>query len=213
MTVEVQWPDGKYSLPQSKSTCPKGFKSGWVFQDNQDYRNRNSWTPSNGFNTYVKVDLGEDYKMYYCTKTDASGHGFTWPKGSYCIARYGGHCPTGFNTGSIKWDDEDNNNRNAHHNPVPDGDYGSDTKIEYCCREDGHYDNEILLPPKFPFVLYRFHGQCQRVKGMARPVEVKLHFDDEDSNNKNECWRKVPDGPCRNHEDHNVYMCYYPPQF
>lgn len=32
--------------------------------------------------------------MCYCTKTTYSGSGY-WPNGNYCIARYGGSCPTG----------------------------------------------------------------------------------------------------------------------
>ena len=210
MTVELQWPDGTYSLPQAAGGCPAAdWFSGWRYQDNEDDSNDNYWDPSN-LNSYLKIDLGRNFRSYYCTKTHSSGSGFTWPKGNYCIARYGGSCPSGFQDGSIFWDDEDDSNKNNLVHPLPDGDYGKNTRIYYCCRSDGSSANEILLPPTKAFVLYCHYGVCQRIKGMNLPVTLKLHFDDEDSHNINSCSGDRPDGPCG--RNHDVYMCYYSPR-
>ena len=68
----------------------------------------------------------------------------------------------------------------------------------------------MLLPPKKAFALYRFGGTCQKVLGMHDPVQLFVHFDDEDSRNANSCSGNRPDGPCnRNHE---LNLCYYSPR-
>jgi hypothetical protein len=41
---------------------------------------------------------------------------------------------SGFNSGFIYWDDEDHNNENSHGGTLPDGEFGRNTKIYYCCR-------------------------------------------------------------------------------
>ena len=207
MAIDLQWPGGKYSLPQAAGGCPDtDWFSGWRYQDTEDSDNNNSWEPSN-LKSYLKIDVGGNYRFYYCTKTFSSGSVFTWPKGTYCIARYGGSCPSGFVAGAIYWDDEDSNNNNKLERPIPDGEYSSNTKIEYCCRNDGSPTNEILLPPRKPFILYRRYGNCQRVKGMNEPVQLKVYFDDEDSDNNNKCYGDRPDGICGG--NHDIYMCYY----
>ena len=208
MTVLVQWPGGTYSLPQAKDGCPPGWSSGWRYQDNEDDDNANSWTPSN-MNSYMRVDLGGNYRTYYCTKTSAGSNIFVWPRGKYCISRYGGSCPDGFFGGSIYWDDEDDNNANRYQSPIPDGDYGSNTRIQYCCRSDAGHSEQMLLPPTEAFILYRYEGACQQVMGMNDPVQLKLHYDDEDSRNNNSCSGNHPDS-CGD-RNHDLYLCYYSP--
>ena len=74
MTVELPWPDDVYSLPQTGSgQCPDDFVAGWVYQDNEDTNNENSWDPSN-LSAYLKADLGSNYNISYCTKEHASGN-------------------------------------------------------------------------------------------------------------------------------------------
>lgn len=210
MTIPLQWPSGKYSLPQAATGCPDtDWFSGWRYQDNEDSDNANSWEPSN-LSGYLKVDLGRNYRTYYCTKTFSSESGFSWPKGNYCIARYGGSCPSGFSDGSVYWDDEDGDNENSLEDPIPDGNYGRNTLTHYCCRNDASPANEILLPTKEPFVLYRRYGVCQKVRGMREPVLLKLHFDDADGDNEDSCSGDHPDATCAGNQD--LYMCYYSPQ-
>ena len=207
MRIEVQWPSGKYALPQAKDGCPANdWLSGWRYQDNEDDNNANSYDPSN-VNNYLRIDTGRNLKTYYCTKTFSSGNGFTWPKGNYCIARYGGSCPSDFSSGSIHWDDEDDKNANGLQRPIPDGDYGRNTKIQYCCRSDGSANSEIMLPPTNDFILYRYNGVCQRVKCMDTR-QLKIHFDDEDSKNANSCSGAHPDNSVCS-RNHDIYMCHY----
>ena len=40
----------------------------------------------------------------------------------------------GFQTGSVFWDDEDDNNANGYGGVLPSGDFGRNTRINYCCR-------------------------------------------------------------------------------
>ena len=210
MSVTVQWPDGTYSLPKPARECPgSGWSTGSRHQDNEDSNNANSYTPSN-FKNYMKIDLGRNIKTYYCTKTFGGNSGFVWPKGNYCIARRGGNCPSGFKTGSIYWDDEDDGNANSFEAPLPDGTYNTNTLVEFCCRNDESAVKEIILPPTKPFILYRHNRICQRIKGMNNAVPLWLKTDDEDSSNRNNCSGDHPDANCGG--NHELFFCYYSPR-
>ena len=156
----------------------------------------------------MRIELGGNYKTYYCTKTSSgSTSSSAWPRGSYCIARYGGNCPSGFSSGYKRWDDEDSSNRNSQQDPIPDGSYGSNTLIQYCCRRDGSVSVGMVLPTAQPFVLYRYGGTCQTVTGMT-VRQLYLHFDDEDSRNNNYCSGTHPDDSSCG-RNHDLYFCYY----
>ena len=181
--------------------------SGWRYQDNENDNNENHWRPSD-IESCIDLDVGRNLKTYYCTKI-VDGGSPSWPSGTYCIARHGDNCPSGFFSGLIHWDDEDSNNNNNLMNPVPSGRYDRNTEIDFCCRSDGNHDSPMILPPTEPFALYRYGERCQKVLGMNNPIELFLHYDDEDSNNANRCSGNHPGGSCiRNHE---LYFCYYTP--
>ncbi|XP_061178869.1 uncharacterized protein LOC133187488 [Saccostrea echinata] len=202
----VKWPRGTYTLVKPKSGCPPGWLEGWRHQDNEDDDNKNSLADGHHF----FGDFGRNMKFYYCTKdpNDINDEGF-WPAGNYCILKHGATCPpTGFKSGSIHWDDEDSRNKNSLGGTLPSGSYNKNTRIEYCCRKDGSYTNEILLPTAQPFYLLRFTSQCQLVRGMY-VREEKVHFDDEDKNNKNSVSGSYPFGA--GGRNHNLYYCYYFP--
>ncbi len=190
---------------RSSSGCPSGWSPGSIYQDNEDNGNANSYSPSY-ITSYLTFGTGPNFRTYYCTKTFSNGVG-SWPKGRYCIARFGGNCPSGFHSGFRYWDDEDNNNGNARQGTYPDGIYGRDTRTYYCCRNDGNVHSEIALPSTMPFVLYRYQSTCQRVRGMYH-TDLSIHFDDEDSGNANSCSGvKYPEGSCG--RNHNLNLCYY----
>jgi len=46
---------------------------------------------------------------------------------------------------------------------LPDGVYGCNTKIFFCCRSDGPADLPILLPTSVPFFLLKYGDHCQKV--------------------------------------------------
>ena len=201
------WPDGTYSMPEHKSSgCPEsdGFfwRTGYVHQDNEDKDNENS-CPSFEF----KGSCLENLEVYYCSKTVTSGDvGINWPRGSYCIVAKG-NCPTGFDRGSVYWDDEDSNNKNKISGIVPDGSYGSNTRIYYCCRDDSHPHNPITLPTGKKFFLLKFHRDgCQEVNGM-RVAERKVRTDDEDNNNNNKRSSPYPYGVSGS--NNRLTYCYY----
>ena len=109
----------------------------------------------------------KNIKTQFCTKTDTThDYGIIWPKGSYCIGKKGS-CPGGFAHGWIRWDDEDKRNRNSFSGILPDGVYNKNTRVDFCCRNDGFPTNLIILPMDKPFYLYRLcRDGCQRVRGM-----------------------------------------------
>ena len=68
---------------------------------------------------------------------------------------------TGFREGEIFWDDEDDGNLNSVTGVLPDGVYNQDTKIKFCCRNDGDYRTAISLPPVryvLPWTSFHVYG-------------------------------------------------------
>ena len=203
--LSVRWPYGRYAIPRSAAGCPSGWSTGYRYSDNEDTANINS--ESTGVETRMNVIVGRNTRMNYCVKTSrgffSSG---SWPRGRYCIARKGGSCPTGFRAGSVYWDDEDFLNANSRSGTLPDGTYGRDTKIYFCCRSDGSTLLSIRLPTATPFILYRFGSACQRVSGMSVYSDY-IFTDDEDTFNINRCTGSHPAGSCG--RDIRINFCYY----
>ena len=112
----------------------------------------------------------------------------------------------GFEEGSIKWDDEDTKNDNDASGVLPDGDYGKDTVVDFCCRSDGSTDKPIELPMREPFFLLKHSSRCQEVTGM-RVTEEWVFWDCEDKENKNLVSGKLPESFVA--KDVKLYYCYY----
>ncbi|XP_048743296.1 uncharacterized protein LOC125656753 isoform X2 [Ostrea edulis] len=156
-----------------------------------------------------------------------------WPRGTYTLVKPRTGCPrgwhegwrhqdnedsnnknyliprhhfAGFREGKVLWDDEDKRNSNRYGGTLPRGTYSQDTRIYYCCRNDGSFRKRIRLPTKTPFYLLRFRAPCQRVQGMYVREET-VHFDDEDSRNKNAAHGWYPMGA--GGRDHNLHYCFY----
>ena len=49
-----------------------------------------------------------------------------------------------FAEGYVKWDDEDDLNRNDWQGVLPDGVYNEDTLQRFCCRLVANYDNRTM---------------------------------------------------------------------
>ena len=201
--ASLSWPRGTYSLPKAASGCPSRFSSGCVYQDNEDSNNANRFSNAH----LIDGAFGRNIRMCYCTRQSSSGS-TTWPRGQYCIAKKGS-CPSGFRTGELYWDDEDSGNINSKSGVVPDGSYGRNTRIQYCCRSDGSRSNAIRLPTSNPFILYQHESRgCQSVAGM-NSREISIRFDDEDSHNANSCSGYRPYDPGCPGRNHLLYLCYY----
>ena len=204
--IEPEWPDGTYALPMPRGGCSRvgSWSVGYRHQDTEDARNKNS--KSSGIEQKMGVEVGSDIRFFYCVKTSRGSSGYQWPKGTYCIAKRGS-CPTGFNKhGSIYWDDEDSNNKNRRWGTLPDGRYDTNTEVQYCCRNDGRHSTPMTLPIMERFILYRYGGRCQLVRGM-RYSQLYIKWDDEDAGNDNNCKGDHPDASCNNNQE--LYFCYY----
>ena len=202
-TNVLPWPYGTYALPMTTRGCPPGWRTGWRYQDNEDNRNINSKSP--GITSRMRVVINRNLKMYYCVKLFRGSARFSWPRGTYCIAKKG-RCPSGFSVGSVFWDDEDNRNQNRRGGTLPDGIYNRNTKIFFCCRRDRSYGIGIRLPTTRPFYLYRYGSRCQRVLGMSVRSDY-IFTDDEDNHNINSCTGRHPAGSCG--RNIRINFCYY----
>ncbi|XP_052799330.1 uncharacterized protein LOC128230940 [Mya arenaria] len=216
LQAPVTWPVGMYGLMKAASGCPmNGFQwlQGWRTYDTEDN------VPSNKFTIGVSSYLSGNFELsyittYFCMKNTHSvtSYDINWPKGSYCILKYeSSSCPSGFQSGFIYWDDEDVDNLNGLGGTLPDGVYGTDTKIYYCCRDDGLTSTAISLPTDWPFILMRMSTACQTVYGMS-VTEVFVGWDDEDGDNRSNRGGLHPyDGSSSGAvaTNHLLYFCYY----
>ena len=110
----------------------------------------------------------------------------------------------------IQWDDEDDSNSNSYTGQVPDGVYGGNTLIKYCCRTDGYATNAINLPTDKSFVLFKSNTNlCQKVNKM-RESEGYFRWDSEDDNPSS-----LKQGPINVELDSGknikLHYCYYSP--
>ncbi|KAI8506267.1 hypothetical protein Bbelb_156940, partial [Branchiostoma belcheri] len=158
----LEWPTGTYGLPRTNTGCPEpagvNWRTGVRRHDTEDTASSNSWSSGLHFDGGM---WRNDMEQKFCMKTISSDGSGSWPSGSYCIFRKY-WCPSGFQPGEIYWDDEDSSNGNSHSGELPDGTYGTDTLIRYCCRSDGDVNTPISLPNGSPFYLFRYRQGCQR---------------------------------------------------
>ncbi|XP_078383981.1 uncharacterized protein LOC144666422 [Oculina patagonica] len=203
------WPSGTYGLPKPKSGCPNAhFNEGTRYHDTEDDDSSNEWS-----NLYTNHLAGyvtrNDMEQNFCMKTQTSPNYVPWPRGKYCIFKNkGNNCPHGFSEGYIYWDDENDDNINRVSGSLPDGVYDRNTKIFYCCRNDGYVTNAIDLPTDRPFVLFKAQNYpCQHVKGM-HVREEWFYWDNEDAALGSHYGGKHPDLVFSNNNIKLNY-CYY----
>ena len=214
ITTPIVWPRGTYSLIQvADQPCTAGWLTGCRYEDTEDHDAANTWTDN--IESYIQ---GEFYKsnieMCYCTKAQDDSSIFRWPKGSYCIAQKGGTCPDpAFSQGYIYWDDEDDHNKNSvdKADGLPDGGYDKNTRIDYCCRNDGSSSNTIVLPSEKDFMLFSPVEECHQVESMS-VKKLEIYFDTEDDGNENSCSPEFThpyNHLCNSAPNHVMYPCYY----
>ena len=179
---------------------------GEVYQDNEDTNNANGLSTS--WPVYLSGTFNRDTLMHYCTYSSADSNQ-QWPSGSYCLAKYTDSCPSGFTEGSIYWDDEDTSNANSVSGFLPTGTYGRDTKIYYCCRNDGSIYTPMVLPAEVQFFLYQYDSRgCQRVAGTAMWANWR-YFDDEDHENRDSISGSHPHAIIDHRKNIKLFYCYY----
>lgn len=205
---KLTWLSGTFALPMPKGGCSEGLSKGCVKQDTYNLVNPNLW--SYGISSRLNVDVNQNYIITcFCIKTEErlNSDEVIWPRGSYCIARKDYHCPQGFGEGFIKWDDKDINNKNAHKGVLPDGEYDSNTKIYFCCRNDGSSNKPVQMPAEMSFVLYRYGRQCQKVAGMSVQEDF-IQWNDELAFNRDKNYGHYPDDDGGKRE-HKLHYCHY----
>jgi len=201
----VRWPRGTYALPMPDSGCPRSKKVAWaegsLRQNTEDTSPLSNWSRPIHLKGPKK---NNEITQHFCVKENKGGSG-NWPAGKYCIYKKG-KCPHGFSEGWIKWDDEDTKNDNFVSGVLPDGSYGQDTVVHFCCRSDGLAEAPIELPMHVPFFLLKQSNTCQRVMGM-RVTEEWLFWDCEDKENKNLWGGTLPESLVA--KDIKLHFCYY----
>ena len=200
VSVTEIWPRGTFSIPETTSGCPL-FGTGGFNVICTDDESAAEFSTSFHINTLPFLTC-----LFYCTFSQSSG-GRDWPPGSYCVARKGGSCPSGFDEGSVLWDNEDTFNNNIHIGNLPDGVYDCNTRVYYCCRNDSPINVTIALPTATPFVLLRESADgCQQVQDMTVSEEWVL-TDDENNLNRNELSGHHP--YVEGTTDFKIFYCYY----
>ena len=205
LTVPFVWPTGSYGLVQSVHGCPLGnWNPGYRYHDTEDDDSNNHWSGSYSLAGYKEQN---NMKWEFCMKlSNFDTVNYQWPKGQYCILKKYG-CPSGFGDGSVYWDDEDEDNENSVGGTLPDGSYDRNTRIDFCCRQDGDPGTAIVLPTSRPFILVAATGRCQKVHGMSESLQW-FYWDDEDDDNEDSRDGMSPyDTGGRG--NHKLHFCYY----
>lgn len=142
----------------------------------------------------------DELTVRFCTKEQTTGGNTKWEPGQYCILRTDKKCPNGkilcdtryddkkvlpvmniinfdifiplegFEDGHIVIDNE--KNPRVASLPLSDVDVGKNVRLNFCCRNDGSWFDQIHLPSSQPFVLFERGYECQEVKG-NQPLTIK----------------------------------------
>lgn len=206
--IPLTWPLGTYGLPMANSGCPNGgfWRTGWRYHDTEDDNPSSSW--SNPYDLAGHLSKS-NMEQKFCMKTNSrtSRYNLPWPEGKYCIFKKE-NCPADFEDAHIRWDDEDHKNNNKEGGTLPEGSYGRNTYIEYCCRTDGDATEAIRLPTGSPFVLIKANTHlCQKVDGMVEKSQY-FSWDTEDNDPQSRIHGPINAelSPYRNIK---VHYCYY----
>ena len=111
-------------------------------------------------------------------------------------------------SGWVYWDDEDYKNKNEIGGSLPYGSYNKDTKIYYCCQDNGHWYDSIELPISKSFYLLPSSStsrvpKCQMVKWALSYLEhIFYDTNDQDNGDKQGGTHVFLKG-------RKLYYCYY----
>lgn len=133
----------------------------------------------------IQGGLREDHQgveQHFCMKVnDTPTNDFDWMPGQYCIYRLGIECPKGFQSGFIQWIHKRVYRGSYTNGALPSGESDStQTKIHFCCRNDGQHNDPIRLPTDMPFYLLQYGEDCQRVESMNN-LHHYFHFMEDES--------------------------------
>ncbi|XP_048578632.1 uncharacterized protein LOC5514562 isoform X2 [Nematostella vectensis] len=205
------WPSGSYGLPKPMTGCHGDkWREGFRYHDTENNDNQNNQSAISHLAGNVTL---HGIRQEFCIHEGGEGEERLWPQGQYCIYKKGALCPAGLNEGWIRWDDEnsDIDFPNSEGGSLPEGIYGENTVIYYCCDGRGDTSTPIWLPSGGPFYLMPFISKtCQSVHRLKATLEFR-HFDDEDHANRNQYSGAVPYGITEDKYNTRIYYCYYTP--
>ncbi|CAL1533634.1 unnamed protein product [Lymnaea stagnalis] len=215
LDLSVPWPGGSYALLAPETGCPDNTSDVfWRESFSRHHVESDTGPPVLLGASHVAKPLYEtrDSNRFVffrlCLARARIMDGEVWPKGGYCISRVGSLCPDGgFSSGYIQLDDENNQTERTHSELEAGVEFlDGVTRLHFCCRQDEDHSTPIFLPTQYPFYLYRYGGECQRVADMKVTQET-LIFDTEDEANADSYENSFhPDGQLN---DVNIYLCYY----
>ena len=200
-----EFPGGSYALPESPAGCA----------DSEAVSGRWIHFTGSGNEVTENYDLkgeirGRKAEHHFCVVRDSAREA-KWPAGNYCIYRNGGSCPPDFGEGSVKYvDDKTRSNRKFE--PLPDGEFSTDTTMEFCCRNDGFPKEELYLPNKKPFSLfmYDYFTMCQEIRGMHSYASTyKIVSTDPDMAEGRKGW--IATGFDNTTNTYTTFLCHYKP--
>ncbi|GFR58614.1 apextrin [Elysia marginata] len=114
-----------------------------------------------------------------------------WPRGSFCIHKlWKMSCPPEFIFGYVALDTEDTGSKADGSTNVVNR--VANPYIYFCCQKTSSASVPIELPTHSPFLLYRYGGVCQAVRGMAVSEEY-VQINTEDSSNSDKLSGHHPD--------------------
>lgn len=206
ITIVRRWPSGIYGLTMADTGCPEAddFKFAEGARRHKT-GGGNMWAPEAGPHFVEGSYNTNKMEQYFCMKTVETPNAFPWASGKYCVFMKGETCPPNFQVGWVYWDED--GDANGIYGEVPNGQYEGNTKIYYCCRDDGYASNELYLPTDKPFYLFPTSHQCQAVNGMEIIYE-SFQWDDEDWFNGNDQGGFHP--YVEEDSDNTImYFCYY----
>jgi len=206
----IKWPAGTYGMPKPKTGCPTADGFQWMTgsrsQDTNGDESKNRKSAS--FHLDAVVDK-KKVERSFCLKTSTAKdeNRTIWPSGQYCIYKKG-NCSVNLNYGFVFWDDDDTlANMNSESGTLPDGEYGTDTEIDFCCSTDGNKDKPVVLPTKEPFYLLAYKlPRCQMVKWAVSTLEW-IYYDTEHRRNFDDREGAYPYNAATDHP--TIYYYHY----
>ncbi|PFX14924.1 hypothetical protein AWC38_SpisGene20888 [Stylophora pistillata] len=206
--IPLTWPLGTYGFPMANSGCPNGgfWRTGWRYHETEDNNPSSYW--SNPYDLAGHIHKSNMVQKFCIkTKSRTSRYDMPWPEGKYCIFKKE-ICPADFEEAHIRWDDEDHKNNNKDGGTLPEGSYGRNTYIEYCCRTDGDATEAIRLPTGSPFVLIKGNTHlCQKVDGMVEKSQY-FYWDTEDKDPQSRIHGPI-NAELISNRNIKVHYCYY----
>lgn len=183
------WPEGTFGLPMPKTGCPVGSVIDWETGSRTQRTEKGSHASDNTHLAGIESSPADYIVQLFCMKMSYPQESdYYWMPGKYCIFKKG-ECPAKFSEGYIYWDDNakwfsgDDVRQNSK-GVLPDGEFNQNTKIFYCCRNDGSAMIALRLPPSAPFYLLKSGDSCQEVENMYY-TEEWVYWADESSHNLN----------------------------